>query len=71
MSFPNLDTLAALSDELTQLELRIARRADELAARGFGCTRLKLSCWLQAEEELLGRLLGIEDKRFVPERRTA
>jgi len=73
MSFMTLspDPLVTLADELTQLELRIARRADELAAMGLGCTKLKLSCWLQAEEELLGGQASAAGPGAVPETRTA
>jgi hypothetical protein len=44
--------------DLTQLQLQIARRADELARANVG--RLKesndLDCWLQAEREIIGRM---------------
>lgn len=41
-------------DPLLELQLRVARRADELARVRFVPTDLNLHCWLQAEEEILG-----------------
>ena len=44
----------SLDDELMQLELRVARRADELA-RGIDFSRVKdMLIWFQAEREILG-----------------
>jgi len=40
-------------DELTALELRVARRADEIAGGAGGAAALKLHCWLLAEQEIL------------------
>lgn len=45
-------------DPLTTLQLQVARRADELAASGQRRSTLNLSCWLQAEEEMLVSLRG-------------
>lgn len=41
------------TSELDELELRIARRADQLAVTCPGPTRLNLRCWLLAEAEVL------------------
>jgi hypothetical protein len=46
------------ADPLLQLELRIARRADELARSAAARTALNLRHWLQAEEEILHRFLA-------------
>jgi hypothetical protein len=46
------------ADPLLQLELRIARRADELARTAAVRTALNLRHWLQAEEEILHRFLA-------------
>lgn len=40
-------------DELDQLELRIAQRADQLAARASTDPKTDRQCWQQAEEEEL------------------
>jgi hypothetical protein len=46
------------SDYLTQLELRIARRADELARSPE--SRPARDCWLDAEREVMsGELVGV------------
>lgn len=45
----------AIDDALADLELAVARRADELAQSGLCTTPLNLHCWLQAEQEILGR----------------
>jgi len=45
-------------DPLTTLQLQIARRADELATSRERRSALNLSCWLQAEEEMLACLRG-------------
>lgn len=42
------------TDALVDLELAVARRADELAGAGLCPTPLNLHCWLQAEQEILG-----------------
>jgi hypothetical protein len=39
------------ADELTQLQLRVARRADELARENKVVTPMNLHCWLMAEFE--------------------
>jgi hypothetical protein len=47
------------TDELSQLQLRVARRADELARDGNMGASLGLHCWLLAESELIdGRTRG-------------
>jgi hypothetical protein len=43
------------SDELSMLELRIARRADELVSHNRFATPLNLHCWFMAESEIIGR----------------
>ena len=40
-------------DALTDLQFRIARRADEIAATLPARTGLNLYCWLKAEHEVL------------------
>jgi hypothetical protein len=42
------------SDALSQLQLRVARRADELVRDSKVATPLNLHCWLVAESELFG-----------------
>jgi hypothetical protein len=42
------------SDMLSQLQLRIARRADELVRESKIATPLNLHCWFAAESELGG-----------------
>lgn len=61
VSFPDTPSLAThretFEDPLEDLQLRVARRADELAAAvASSRTPLNLLCWLQAEEEILHRL---------------
>jgi hypothetical protein len=41
------------SDALSQLQLRVARRADELVRDSKVTTPLNLHCWLMAESELI------------------
>ena len=41
------------SDTLIALQLQVARRADQLATSLSNRSGLNLSCWLQAEEEIL------------------
>jgi hypothetical protein len=41
-------------DPLVDVQLQVARRADELAARPGMGTSLNLHCWLLAEREILG-----------------
>lgn len=44
------------TDPLFEVELQIARRADEIARqRSENTSRLNLQCWLFAEAELLGK----------------
>jgi hypothetical protein len=49
------DPLVLIEDELAQLHLEIAKRADEIAARRGGARdpQSSLECWLQAENEVL------------------
>ncbi len=58
MNYPCLNGL----DPLAELQLRVARRADQLATARRDRSLLNLPCWLQAEEEILGsmRRRGIE-----------
>ena len=46
------------TDPLSELEMRIARRADELAREHRLTTSLNLHCWLVAEAEIIGRNQG-------------
>jgi hypothetical protein len=56
-----LEPLDVPHDHLTQLELRIARRADELA-RTHDQDRAR-DFWLDAEREVIGReLVNVTDK---------
>lgn len=48
----------AAVDLLTEVELKIARRADEFARTLPSRSLLNLQCWLLAEAELLGREPG-------------
>jgi hypothetical protein len=43
------------TDALLELQLRVARRADELAQAQQAGTPLNLHCWLVAEAEVLDR----------------
>lgn len=45
-------------DPLLDLELRVARRADELARDLPQATQLNLHCWLCAEREVFGAEMG-------------
>ena len=47
-------------DALVALQLRVARRADELARLRKTEASLNLHCWLLAEAEVLG---GVPDRR--------
>jgi hypothetical protein len=49
------------SDALSQLQLRIARRADELALDSKIVTPLNLHCWIMAESELIDCTGASED----------
>jgi hypothetical protein len=51
---PNLPTSL---EPLADLELQIARRADELAATRVNRSSLNLVCWLEAEQEILAPIL--------------
>jgi hypothetical protein len=53
------------NDELLTLQLRVARRADELAVARKTPTALNLHCWLMAETEVLGRDL-VDQPGFMP-----
>jgi len=50
----SLDSAVATPDPLLDLELRVARRADELARIQVQNTALNLHCWLCAEQEIMG-----------------
>lgn len=56
-------------DTLSELQLQVARRADELAASLQAKSSLNLPCWFQAEEEILGAFRnsasGVESSRAV------
>ena len=54
IAFPEQRTLETSLEPLTELELQIARRADELAATRLERSALNLACWLEAEQEILG-----------------
>jgi hypothetical protein len=56
--------LAAL-DTLADLEFRIARRADEIAATLPARTDLNLYCWLKAEHEVLAAANFLDDTLAV------
>jgi hypothetical protein len=51
------------ADPLTEIELRIARRADELARECEVHTSMDLQCWLRAEAEILR---SSKDVSFAP-----
>ncbi|MEO6004851.1 MAG: hypothetical protein ABIZ04_24295 [Opitutus sp.] len=53
------------ADGLLHLQLRVARRADELAATRERGTILNLHCWLLAETEVLGSMM-IDRADFIP-----
>lgn len=55
-------TSTAPADTLLELELRIARRADELTREKMATGTLNLQCWLVAEYEVLGR----DEHKIVP-----
>lgn len=52
-------------DGLLHLQLRVARRADELAATRERGSILNLHCWLLAETEVLGSMM-IDRADFIP-----
>jgi hypothetical protein len=52
-----------MTEPLVNLELQIARRADELAATRVNHSSLNLFCWLHAEQEILGPILKNFDGR--------
>lgn len=49
-----LPSASGLTDLLMELELRIARRADELTLAQGVANSLNLHCWLVAEYEVFG-----------------
>lgn len=53
-------------DTLTELELLVARRADELTRERRTSDSLNLHCWLVAEYEVLGRegLMALHNRRL-------
>jgi hypothetical protein len=56
-SMPNDRTdqeIASAVDELSRLQLLVARRADEIARDSTISTPLNLHCWLVAESEVFG-----------------
>jgi hypothetical protein len=55
------------SDALSQLQLRVARRADELARDSNASTTLNHHCWFMAESELLDG--GDREMNAQPENR--
>lgn len=59
-SVPDSD---AFSNELTSLQLRVARRADELARLQRYPTPLNIHCWLQAEVEMWPVAANARDER--------
>jgi hypothetical protein len=54
---PQESPVPASLEPLADLELQIARRADELAATRLDRSSLNLVCWLQAEQEILDPIL--------------
>jgi hypothetical protein len=50
-------------DALTEIELRVARRADELARERETHTPLDLDCWLLAEAEVMRTFSAIVEPR--------
>ncbi len=60
----NSDFTTRFTEALTDLELRIARRADELV-RASGQSGGLLEWWLQAEAEVLSEIPSL--RRFVRE----
>lgn len=53
-------------DALTDLELEVARRADELARVRARTTSLNLHCWLLAEAEVLTARAMTFSERVLP-----
>lgn len=53
-------------ESLAELELQIARRADELAATRVDRSSLNLVCWLQAEQEILDPILKKSVAQVTP-----
>ena len=45
---------------LFELELRVARRADELVKTALSIPGRSLECWLRAEREVFGEMLSSE-----------
>lgn len=53
---------ASLETEgLFDLQLRVARKADELARNGSNRGGLSLHCWLLAEAEIIGRAAAADE----------
>lgn len=52
MSAPTFTDSAVIDDELTQIELRIARRADELVRAQEASARSTAEFWTRAENEI-------------------
>lgn len=51
-----------VTDELLELQLCVARRADELSRGQKTADKLNLECWLKAEAEVIGQRIGIVPK---------
>jgi hypothetical protein len=52
-------------DELTRLQISVARRADELARDCKVRTPLNIHCWLMAESEHIDRSLAASTARVL------
>jgi len=52
-----IEPLGPATNALFELQLRVARRADELAQADGSKTLLNLHCWLVAEAEILNKRL--------------
>lgn len=53
---PPHSSVDASYDALLDLQLRVARRADELTKAPANAAPLQLECWLQAEAEIFSSL---------------
>ena len=61
---PNLLN-AVPDDPLSQLELRVAKRADELARIGGAGTGTDLAYWMRAEREVFEGQSGLGAERWL------
>ena len=50
---PEVDSTMPWAEELLRLELRVARRADELSGRASSTRSRDLLLWFQAEREIM------------------